>query len=345
MPTVIPAYSFFSTVSQEQANQDAIDAVCPSACCVSLLTTIANSFPVFLTYDNVDNLVFFESQVTGIHAIDPTTDTIVGTQFVPGSMYIGGIIYAEGFVYACVNPGAGAVWRIVNPLSMAVTGTVTPPAGHTFLAGLQPYYDSTAGRIIVAGRQTTPSREAILQIDLASGVASVLLVAGEGFSAWDWPGTHDPTRNRFVQKRYFHPTTSYDLVIYSAAFAVVGTKSLGAASLSGNTGDALYVPDVDKIFFSGKTGAGDEFWQLNADTLATEFVINATSGSIWSNPNCSIVFQRTSGSVVQWDYASETLICTQPCAGFGFGATAETVTGKCYVCNGFNVVQVLAPPP
>lgn len=344
MPTTVPAFSAFSTVSQSDANNQAIAMFCASSCCVEFLALIPALFAVNLTYDSQDDLVFTMSQISGIHAINPATDTVVGTQYDGANTYNGGIVYVPTVnrVYACVNAGGTVVYQIVNPLTMAVVGTVSAPAGHTFLEQLQGFYDSTANRLIVAGRLTAGFLPSILQIDIASGVSSALYTAASTFDTIEWPGGHDTSRNRFLFKLVVGGNSS--LTLFNAGFGIIGSTPLGASGGSGNTGDVLYVPEADKFFFSGVSGPGDQFLQVNASTIAIEATISATRGSIWWNPACSIVFQRTLGSVVQWDYLNESLLCNPAVSGFGFGATTSTGTGKSYVNEGTNGIQSLEAP-
>jgi hypothetical protein len=333
-PIVIPAYTVFSAVSQEAANAAAIAAGCPSTCCVEPLNSIGPlGFPNYLTYDETNDLVFVACQTQGVKAINPATDTVTGTRFTAGTTYWGGLVYVPitNMVYCCVQIGATVSWQTINPLTMALVGTITPPVGYTFLTNLQPTYDPTGQRIIVAGRRTAGFLPALLQIDVNTGVATLAYLESNSFNGIDFPGAYDSTRNRFVYKIGDFVGGVDNLVILSSAFAVVGTVSLGSAGVSGTTGDLLYVEDVDKIFFSGTTSAGDEFLQLNAATLATEFTIGNTRGSIWFNGSCGIVFQNNGTTVAQWDYAAEEVKCSPASPGFGLGATTETATNKSYI--------------
>jgi hypothetical protein len=333
-PVVIPAFTYFSTVSQEQANQDALDAECPSSCCVEPLNSIGPlGFPNFLTYDPTNDLVFVACQTEGVKAIDPSTDAVVGTRFTGGTTYWGGLVYVPltDRVYCCVQIGATASWQIIHPLTMALIGTITPPGGYTFLTNLQPTYDPIGERIIVAGRRTAGFLPALLQIDVNTAVCTLAYLESNSFNGMEFPGAYDSTRNRFIYKIGDFAGGVDNLVIFNSAFGVVGTVSLGSAGVSGNTGDVLYVEEVDKVFFSGTTSAGDRFLQLNADTLATEFTIGNTRGSIWFNSECGIVFQNNGTTVAQWDYSAEESKCTPASPGFGLGATTETATSKSYI--------------
>jgi hypothetical protein len=348
-PIVIPAFTVFSTVSQAAANEAAILAGCPSSCCISQDNVIGPlGFPNYLTYDPTNDLVFVACQTQGVKAIDPATDTVTGTRFTAGTTYWGGIVYVPltDRVYCCVQIGATVSWQIINPLTMALVGTITPPAGHTFLTNLQPTYDPVGQRIIVAGRQTTPSRPAILQIDVNTGISTVLHVQTSAFNTIDFPGAYDSTRNRFIYKIFDFASGNSNLVIFSSAFAITGTSSLGAVGGAGTTGDVLYLEAVDKIFYSGFRDPTDGFFQLNADTLAVEFTISNTVGSIWFSENCRIVFQNNGTTVVQWAYETEEVECTPASPGFGLGVTTETATNKGYVVvqGAAGSVVSFAPP-
>lgn len=332
-PIVIPAYTVFSAVSQEAANAAAIAAGCPSTCCVEPLNSIGPlGFPNFLTYDDTNDLVFVACQTQGVKAIDPATDTVTGTHFVGGTTYLGGIMYAPTTdrVYCGVSIAGVRSWKVINPLTLALVATVTPPVGYTFNNGVQPVWDSTGQRLIVLGTRTAGSIPSLLQIDVNTQIATLAYLGSSAFNAIDMPGIFDPSRNRFVFKIFDFATGDSNLVIFNSAFAIIGSSSLGPVGGIGSIG-MCYVPDVDKIFYSGPRDPTDGFFQLNADTLALEFTVNSSQGDIWFNESCGIVFQNNGTTVAQWDYLSEEVKCTPASPGFGLGATTETATNKSYI--------------
>jgi hypothetical protein len=270
-PVVIPAFTYFSNISQEQANQNALDAGCPQDCFADLANPVVTGIfgtSVIRGTGAYSDKMFAALGTDGICQIDTATNTVDWTFVMPAQIHVlsardNGLLYAMG----------DTTWYIVDP---AAGGSIT--YNDTYPSGISlGYYSCTpwvstagggGGAVFVVCYGDTGSGNKYHIVELPLGAPSVVFSASTGFDIISSPGSYDPTRNQYnfkIRDSTLYPGTPERIVTFNSSFTIVNSVAMNTIF----NGDGLfYVEDNDTLYYYGRNTLGDGLYPVDPVSLA-----------------------------------------------------------------------------
>lgn len=314
-PFVVAANTYSSMVSQADANaialavaQSQADAGCVATCCIEQASIIGvGSQPRPCCAAPVsgaagENYVFVGNIVGDtVSVIDALLETEITT--IP-------VVLPSGFLYVpsvnklYVRSAAGIT--IIDPLTLAVTGTVTLPGAMVpgDLDGRYLCLDPINGKAYFTTNQMADSDARIVSIDVVTDIATVIVTLPLGTPGADSnyffprPAFCTTTNKLYVIYQYIdfnnHNNDLYRLRYYTPAGTLAGDVILLDGSTSvGNTGatELHFIPQTGFIYQCGTAGPAFDFrvFDTATDTFIYDTIIGQDFGFLDFNPSCNVL--------------------------------------------------------
>jgi hypothetical protein len=277
-PVVIPAFTYFSNISQEQANQNALDAGCPQDCFSDIanpaLSGIFGTSLIRGTGAFADKM-FAALGTGGIAQIDTATNTVDWTLAMPAQIHALAFNPGTDLMYALGD----ADWYIVDPSGFGSINSSDVYPSSINLA----YYSTTppnsSGEIYVVCYGNTGDGNKYRIVELGpGGVSSVVFSASTGSDIISSPGSFDPTRNQYnfkIRDTTLFPVGPERIVTFNSSFTIVNSAAMGTIY----NGDGLFYSEAsDTLYYYGRNTLGDGLYPVDPVSLVFGAQIVALGG-------------------------------------------------------------------
>lgn len=324
-------------------------------CLLNSANTALASAPISASYATVSDRVFAPMLNADVVVLNATTNAVVGTIVAPGDSPTMGCYSPINDRIYIINLSTAGIIEI-NPNTMAVTSTIAPPAGVTFLQ--EPSYDFTNNLIYIRGESATDML--VVSFNPMTGVPVVLIsevkpVAPEQV-AFGRRVAHCSTNNRiYVPRLYVDPVgTVFVMVrIFNTAGAFQSDITVPPATFFSSLEQCHWSADTGFVYFLADAAVADAPGVLVIDP-ATNLVVASIPttpefpGTMGFSPECqSVNILAVSGLFMQFDSATHLSICSTNLATASTGAIqmADSTSGKVFVPNlSSSAASVMSPP-
>lgn len=280
-PVVIPAYTVFSTVSQEDANTQALAQGCPQDCFADLANPAVTG--IFGTSVVRGRGAFADKMYAalgtgGIAQIDAATNTVDWEFAFPAQIHVlavrdNGLLYAIG----------DADWYIFDP---AFGGSITysdvyPSSitlGYYSCTPWNPNGGGGGGSVCVVCYGDTGGGNKYHIVELPLGAPSVVFSASGGFDIISSPGSYDPGRDQYnfkIRDSTLYPGTPERIVTFNSSFTIINSVAMNTIF----NGDGLFYVDAsDTLYYYGRNTLGDGLYPVDPVSLVFGAQIVALGG-------------------------------------------------------------------
>lgn len=348
--TVIPAYTSFSAISQEDANQKAEDEICLEPC-PAVFASIAYSGTATqgqsIQGRGSDSAYVYQClNAAGMAKIDTATNTLVYQFSFPTSVF--GVASRSDGILLVFSTSAYYVFDPSGSGSILSTQTYPGTISLTYIFAT-PWNDA-GGYTTVVGRGNIGPGNRDHIIKCSTSGATVAYSSPSSFNEISAPGSYDPTRDQYnykVLNSTTFPVGPERIVTFSSAFAIV--NSAVVAGIHGGDG-LIYCSGNDSLYYYGRNNStGNGLYQVNPSTLAFGGLIlgysGFPSGALGYGSTTGILAVRQGLALNFVDTSSNTIVCTGALSlSNNLVPTISTEVNKAYVVGAAGFINAINAP-